>query len=269
MSAVAPTAAQACTKAAEALTAGDGYEALSLYAHALAAHGWPAVAACEVPQTANDTGRAWVQRLLLLAAAASGDKAGSESLRELTLAPRESVAGPVCLVVGTTGPGIRLPDAEQLLDAAFATYRGTIICGGTGAGVAGIVGLLGTLYPQRLTTVGYAPSTSTHTDDRYHRLHLTDARDFSPWEALQTWTDLLSAGITPSEVRVLGLGGGRISAAEYRIALALDASVGILAELGRSGAQLLADELWADHPRLQRLTWEPGAVAEFVGAGQQ
>ena len=246
-----------------ALRAGDGYAALSHYAR-LVADAAPKAVDCELPHETATPAARWVRRLLLLAAAGGGSEAAREEVAAAAMGLPSPLQRPVCMVVGTTDPSLALEDAAALLTTAFAGFGGTVISGGTDQGAAGLVATLGEVHPD-LTTVGYAPRSAASLDRRYHHLHLTDGDDFSPWEALQGWTDVIAAGVSPGDVTVLGLGGGRISSAEYRIALALGATVGIVAHLGRAGTELLADATWSGHPHLVHLRWDADDLGRFFG----
>jgi hypothetical protein len=87
---------------------------------------------------------------------------------------------------------------------------------------------------------------------------------FSPAQVLQAWKDILAAGIKPADVTLLGFAGGPISAFEYRLALALDAKVGIVMGTGGSADGILNDLLWATLPNLLPLPADPKTLRAFV-----
>lgn len=68
---------------------------------------------------------------------------------------------------------------------------------------------------------------------------------------LHCWQDILAAGIKPADVQVLGFGGGEIAAFEYRLALALGATVGVASGTGGAADELLKDSLWSAMPGLR------------------
>jgi hypothetical protein len=76
---------------------------------------------------------------------------------------------------------------------------------------------------------------------------------FTILEVLQTWIDLIASSIHPSQVRLLGINGGDVSALDYRIALALGAYVAVIDESGREAARLFQDADWRDARNLIRL----------------
>ena len=100
----------------------------------------------------------------------------------------------------------------------------------------------------------------------YDELRTTPGSGFSPLEPLQNWIDLVASGIPPAGVRVLGVNGGRIAALEYRMALALGATVGLVADSGREAGRLLGDERWTS-PRLLRLPVDPRDAPRLPGSG--
>ncbi|MFZ0493706.1 MAG: RyR domain-containing protein, partial [Acidimicrobiia bacterium] len=102
---------------------------------------------------------------------------------------------------------------------------------------------------------------------RYTELYRTDAETFTPLEPLQGWIDLIASGIAPQEVKVLGINGGDIAAVEYRIALALGATAGVIQDTGRAAAKLLADEQWVASEHLVAMPADPQTVRAFIGPG--
>ncbi len=153
-----------------------------------------------------------------------------------------------------------------VLDTAFASYNGYILSGGTSAGVPGMIGKVTQdrntadetgAAPNEPTdthpviSIGYLPQTMPKANDgrppakpdkRYTLMYQTaDADEFTPLEPLQNWIDLLASGVDPIEVRVLGINGGPIATFEYELALALGATVGLVATSGRAVLDLLAD----------------------------
>jgi hypothetical protein len=67
-------------------------------------------------------------------------------------------------------------------------------------------------------------------------------------------------------VRVVGINGGRISGAEYRIALALGAVVGLISESGREAGRILTDEQWSSLETLITLPRDAQTVRAFFGS---
>jgi hypothetical protein len=85
---------------------------------------------------------------------------------------------------------------------------------------------------------------ATGIDRRYSEIRRTSGEDFTLLEPLQNWTDLLASGISPADIKLIGINGGSIASAEYRIGLALGAEVGVIEGSGRVDARLLQDDEW-------------------------
>ncbi len=138
--------------------------------------------------------------------------------------------------------------------------------GGTTQGISGIVGDVGRSSGGRISTVGYLPNALPEDADRdpdYDELRIVASQEFGLLEPLQNWIDLTASGVRADSVRVLGVNGGRIAAAEYRIALALGAAVGLVADSGREAGRLLSDVQWADS-RLLRLPPDRETLRAFI-----
>jgi hypothetical protein len=175
----------------------------------------------------------------------------------------------VTIVAGGTDPAFseQMAGYRPLVLEAVAGAGGTFVSGGTRQGVCGMVGEAAAAAGDRVRAVGYLPRDlppDADPDDRYDELRETAGAGFTPLDPLQNWIDLLASGLDPAGVIVLGLGGGRIAAAEYRIALALGATVGIVEGSGREASRLLADPRWRDVPTLIPLPADPQTVRAFV-----
>jgi len=182
------------------------------------------------------------------------------------------IKGPVRIVAGGCDPSIeqQMKAYRVLLMEAFKDFRGTVIGGGTREGVSGLVGELGEAYQGAIHTIGYLPRlipAKATPDQRYSEIRTTDGSDFSALELVQYWIDLVACGIEPADVRLLGINGGPISALEYRIALALGATVGVVAESGREGAKLPRDEKWGGSKKLALLPADGTTLWAFIGSG--
>ena len=122
----------------------------------------------------------------------------------------------------------------------------------TDRGVPGCVGeaadLIGPRGRRPFSLIGYIPHSrpdDAPKDEGYDAWVECGEEKFSAEQILRNWTDILDAGVLPQEVRLLGFGGGAVSAVEYRIALGLGACVGLVEGSGGAADGLLADDLWA------------------------
>jgi hypothetical protein len=217
-----------------------------------------------------------VRRLLLVGrAVAAGKRTGdakADDLKELASRPDAPLESPVRIVAGGCDPSIerQMKAYRDLLLEAFKDFRGTVIGGGTREGISGLVGELGVAYRGAVRTIGYLPKlvpADATRDERYGEIRTSDGSGFSALEPLQNWIDIVASGIDPSGVRLLGINGGPIAALEYRIALALGATVGVVAESGREGAKLPRDEQWGRSKRLILLPADGKTLRAFIGSG--
>jgi class 3 adenylate cyclase/tetratricopeptide (TPR) repeat protein len=184
-------------------------------------------------------------------------------------APEGPIWPPVVVLAGGTSPEDeeKIPAQRSVLLEAFRDFRGTVISGGTGRGVSGLAGDLSERYPNAVRTVGYLPRTvhaGAEPNGRYSELRRTGARLFSPLEPLTYWGDLLDAGIRPTNVKVIGIGGGRVAAAEYTIGLSLGATVGLILGSGRAADEILSDGHWSSAERLIPLTPDIETLRSFL-----
>jgi hypothetical protein len=104
-------------------------------------------------------------------------------------------------------------------------------------------------------------------DDAYEVRTVGESR-FSAEQVLAGWRDLLADGAVPERVLCLGIGGGPVSSIEYRIALALGATVAVVSATaggaGDAAACLAADPLWAGTPTLFPVPLDPQTVRALV-----
>ncbi|HOP47981.1 MAG TPA: RyR domain-containing protein [Desulfobacteraceae bacterium] len=225
----------------------------------------------------------WIRMLLLISKCIkSGSKKPIENLPD----PDEETAedtgavvvkrdykGPVVVAAGSgfEGEGENLKYYRDLISKALAGYQGEVISGGTSNGISGIVASLTRLLKkedrQGFTTIGYLHGSvpkDAYNNNGYDLFLYTRGSRFSPLEPLQMWLDLLASGIHPSQIKMLGVGGGAIAAIEYRLALALGATVGILGDSRRAADDILQDDRWQNHPNLVNLISDPMTIRALL-----
>lgn len=273
------------------LLGGRPYESLAARAKGLAVTGAPwmvqtslkshdrvAVVRDDLP------GYEWVRRLLLLGLATCFPSEADDSVvekaaaevRALATSGVERIEGPVVIVAGGCDESVRdkIDDYASVVLGAFSTFEGTIISGGTEQGIAGLVGDVKADNPDRTRAIGYLPESipedeKKHAteDNRYDEIRRTmGEHGFTALEPLQNWIDLFASGIYPSEVKVLGVNGGTIAATEFRIALALGATVAVIEDSGREASGLLADHEWSSSERLIALPNQTETVRAYVSS---
>jgi hypothetical protein len=220
------------------------------------------------------TGYEWSRRLLLIGLAAKfpKDKAGinaTQKLKDLASTGYEPLTGPITIVSGGCDASVetQMQGYRQVTIEGFWDFHGTVISGGTTAGISGIVGEIGNTYPKAVRTIGYIPRklpAGTRKDTRYSEVRGIHGNNFSFQESLQYWIDIITSGIPLSQVKVLGINGGAISAAEYRIALVLGVRVAVLEKSGREADKLIVDGDWANTKTLICLPVDRMTIAAFI-----
>jgi hypothetical protein len=181
----------------------------------------------------------------------------------------DPITGPVLILAGGTSPEveIQVQGCKLLLLEGLDGWHGTVVGGGTTAGVGGLAGEIQAANPKTIRTIGYVPRLTpagAKIDTRYSQIRKVEAAGFSASIPLQAWIDLVSGGFKAPQIRLLGVNGGEIAAFEYRLALALGAEVGLLAESGREADRIFQDPGWAKSPRLIRLPADPQAIRSFL-----
>jgi len=261
------------------------YESLTAYAKAiqLSTASWmidTSLKSLEKLGIVRDTlpGYEWVRRLLLIALDVKlpEDEVVKEAMKQakkLASTKHNIIPGPVIIVAGGFDLSVeqQMQDYHQLILEAFRDFKGTVISGGTTAGVGSLVAEIGSRYPDTIRTIGYIPRklpAGVKKDSRYSDVHRTEGDDFSPLEALQYWIDIIASGIPSSQVKLLGINGGTISAAEYTMALSLGAQVAVLKGSGGRAAKLITDDDWANSKALLHLPVDAITIGAFVGGAR-
>ncbi len=189
------------------------------------------------------------------------------------VANRTTFSQPVVVLAGGTNAesAATIEGFRAVIERAFVGFKGTVISGGTDAGVAGLAGAiadnLGAKKGGDVEVLGYIPSRlpwDQSVDRRYSDFIPSDGSGYGAIHSLQYWTDLLAAGVQPADVRVLGIDGGRIAAFEYRLAMALGAEVALLEPTTRVAAEFLKDSDWCTAKTLIALPKDAMTVSAFV-----
>ncbi len=161
---------------------------------------------------------------------------------------------------------------HSLLKSGFESFNGTVISGGTSAGIPGIIGEamaeIRKTSNENITLLGYIPDTLPEgiecDEDNYCEFIKSGGPNFSPREPLQYWVDLISNNVDPASVRLLGIGGGSISRFEYELALCLGAKVGLIENSGYAVEEIIKDGHWSNNENLFILPADPMTVKAFM-----
>jgi hypothetical protein len=150
-------------------------------------------------------------------------------------------------------------------------FNGTIISGGTEEGIPGLVGRikeeLNKEKPVGFELIAYLPGQlpdDANVSAHYDKIYKTESEEFSAFEILTTWTDIILSGIQSSEVIVIGIDGGDIADLEYRIALSLGAKVCLVDYSGRAVSDFVQEKRWKDHSNLVRVPNDPFTVWALI-----
>jgi ppGpp synthetase/RelA/SpoT-type nucleotidyltranferase len=161
-------------------------------------------------------------------------------------------------------------EIRKFLIYGFQDFSGTVISGGTLSGVAELVGDIQDTYKEKVRSIGYIPKPFIEhrgIDRRYSEFRTTDGESFSFLEAIQYWTDIIASGIAPRDVKLIGVGGGPISATEYRIAAGLGARVGIISDTGGEADKLFLDNDWNTVNNVMQLPADAESIRAFISMG--
>ncbi len=211
----------------------------------------------------------WIKRFLVAGCFVKAFDNG-EYIKELSSLKLGDVSGRVVILAGGCDSGVEetITKYRDLICEAFKSFRGTIIAGGTTQGISGLAGDLRERHPDNLRLIGYLPEyipNDATKDVRYTEIRSTRGNGFSPLEITQYWVDIISSGIYPSDVLIMGINGGRIASLEYKIALALGAKVGLIGESGRGASRMLKDDEWGEAPGLISLPSDAQTIRAFLG----
>lgn len=212
-------------------------------------------------------------RMVSLALLARAPSPESRSLVDGWAEKPSPVREPVWILAGGCAPESEnaISAARPLLDPAFRHFRGTVFSGGTRQGVGGLVGAAAAAArPGQFASIGYLPTNLESTvhvtpDNRYSELRRKGSGTTFSWnEPLHMWADILRAGISPARVTLLGINGGAVAALEFRLAAALGARVGILADSGRAASQLNSQTERERFPSILRLPADAATIRLFM-----
>ena len=260
------------------LLSGEPYESLGAYAKALQIslnEQEIEIALNAINEIANFnqvSGYEWVRRFLLIGLAtkfstSDAGKAAFEQVKHLVSKSYQPFKEPVVVVAGGCSADVegQMQTYKGFILKIFRDFRGCIISGGTISGVSGLIGEVQQKYPSAVRTVGYVPKTkAASVDNRYLEIRFTEGEKYSPVELLQYWIDIIASGVEPANVKLLGVNGGRISAIEYRVALALGSNVAVVKDSGMEAEKLFSDSNWNTLKNLTLLPNDYGAAWTFI-----
>lgn len=186
---------------------------------------------------------------------------------------KENFKTPVVIVAGGASKmdGSKVEVYRNYILELMHDFKGTIISGGTTAGIPGLVGQvkaeLEKNSPVNFNLEAYLPEKLPNDavkSSAYDRFHETSSGHFSALDILVCWADLIGNEISPKDVILIGIDGGKIATMEYQIALSLGAKVALIAYSGRAVSDFLQDKAWKNHRNLLQLPNDPVTVWALV-----
>lgn len=186
---------------------------------------------------------------------------------------KEPFKTPVVIIAGGASDMdvAKINDYREFIVELMHGFAGTIISGGTTAGIPGLVGQVKAEMQEKnsihFNLEAYLPQklpVNAVKSSSYDKFHETSSDHFSALDILVCWADLISSGIQPKDVILIGIDGGKIATMEYQIALSLGARVALVGYSGRAVTDFLQDKNWKNHANLLQLPNDPLTVWALV-----
>jgi ppGpp synthetase/RelA/SpoT-type nucleotidyltranferase len=158
-----------------------------------------------------------------------------------------------------------IDDFRHLIEVAFEDFAGTIISGGTTAGISGIVGDLAN-PEQKFRRVAFLPDNMPPEDPLHPNYHClkTGGEIYGPQDPIQVWVALLKCRVHPADIKLLGINGGSLSRFEFQLALVMGAQVGLCVESGRAATAMCKDPDWSRFRNLLALPTDMEIARSFI-----
>lgn len=186
---------------------------------------------------------------------------------------QESMKTPVVIVAGGAAlmDETKVDNYREYIEELMLGFKGTIISGGTTAGIPGLVGKvkadLKKNGPVGFDLLAYLPENLPENavkSEAYDHFYETDSKEFSVLDIFTYWADIILSGTNPANVILIGIDGGNIATMEYRIALSLGAKVCLVAYSGRAVSEFILEKPWKDFPNLIQVPNDPHTIWALV-----
>lgn len=211
--------------------------------------------------------------IAMVLVADSSNKDRYKSYLEQYKIRKESFKTPVVIVAGGASnmDESKVDDYCNYISELMHGFKGTVISGGTTAGIPGLVGQVKAEMQENSSVdfdlEAYLPEKLPNDavkSSAYDRFYETSSDSFSAFDILVCWAELINNKIYPEDVILIGIDGGKIATMEYQIALSLGAKVGLIAYSGRAVSDFMQDKTWKNHPNLLQLPKDPLTVWALV-----
>jgi hypothetical protein len=199
-------------------------------------------------------------------AADSSEKMRYKNILERYKIRKELFKTPVVIIAGGASlmNGQKTENYHETIRELMHDFKGTIICGGTIAGIPGLVGEVKSELEKQsainFSLIAYLPRelpAGIIKSTAYDHFYDTASDHFSVVEVLSYWCDLVGSGVCPVDVTLVGIEGGVIASMEYQIALSLGAKVALVANSGRAVDDFLLDKSLNKYPNLLQINDDP------------
>ena len=186
---------------------------------------------------------------------------------------KEPFKTPLVIVAGGASlmDKTKITQYQDYIRELMHNFRGTIISGGTTAGIPGLVGEIKSELEKQSSLdfelIAYLPHkipVDAIKSRAYDLFYETDSDHFSVLDILSCWCDLVGSGISPADVILIGIEGGSIASMEYQIALSLGAKVALVVNTGRASSDFILDKTSTAQSNLLQLPKDPLTVWALV-----
>ena len=148
---------------------------------------------------------------------------------------------------------------SQCIREVMNGFTGTIISGGTDAGIPGLAGMVKSELkaPAEFELDAYLPEklpADAVRSEYYDNFFETPSNGFSALDVLVCWADLICNDVNPKDVILIGIDGGKIATMEYKIALSLGAKAALVAYSGRAVSEFIQDKTLEKSPEPSDIT---------------
>jgi len=146
---------------------------------------------------------------------------------------------------------------EPFIREACSEFQGTVISGGTNSGIPGLVGEVANKlkeeHKKQFCLTGFLPGNLPDEQQKseHYDSFVSSAKDnFSFFDVLLYWINILFSKRAKEKILLLGFGGGTLALLEYKMALTLDVKTALLKDSGRAVSKLTSDDYWSSNENL-------------------
>jgi len=155
----------------------------------------------------------------------------------------------------------KIDEFKTAILTAFQSSPGpmNIISGGLKTGINAVAGDIQEQNPKKVMTFGYFPPRilPMDIDKRYTHLFQEGKTQYDQENVIMYWIDLCLSDLDLKQIKLVGIGGGVISAFEYQLGLIFGAQVGLLRDSAGVASRLIEDTSWLKPMQIQGMMQYP------------